>query len=83
VAESTDLFGLFIGTGDFDGDGSDDLAAGIPHGDADADFDDGALQIIYGSPSLLNFSRQQFWTQNSPGIIDTAQSGDRFGTIKD
>ena len=47
-----DQYGWAVATGDFNGDGYDDLATGIPHRDGW-----GAVLVVYGSPfSLLSVS---------------------------
>jgi hypothetical protein len=82
-----DHFGMSLATGDFDGDGRDDLAIGVPHEDfgtfAPVIFgrDKGAVNVIYGSPAPhgLTAAGDQFWTQASPGIAGKAEKDDRFG----
>ena len=52
AAESTDRFGMALATGDFDGDGSDDLAVGV---DEAVDWVAiGAVHVIYGSAGGLS-----------------------------
>jgi hypothetical protein len=84
TADSGDHLGSSLASGDFNGDGYDDLAAG-------ADFEAfsgltkaGAVNVLYGSAVGLqaggpNGPDDQFWTQNSPGVKDMSESGDRFG----
>ena len=38
------------------------------------------MYVIYGSSSGLTPTGSQFWTQDSAGIPDEAEAGDRFGT---
>ena len=78
--------------GDFDGDGHDDLAIGVPNEDffLQDDFyeDAGAVNVIYGSPDRLAAEGNQFWYQGSPGIegeLDPAigtqnENWDQFGS---
>ena len=81
TAEEGDAFGAALATGDFDGDGRDDLAVGIPGEDSDA----GAVSVIYGTAGAaasgggLNTADNQLWTQDSPGVIGAAEPGDLFG----
>ena len=77
VPHALDEFGSSLAWGDFDGDGFGDLAVGIPGLNLQA----GAVAIFYGSASRFRFSRRlpQLWTQDSDGIFDIAEAGDRFG----
>ena len=81
VSEIEDFFGSALASGDFDGDGRDDLAIGVPgesFGEVDA-FEAGAVNIIYGTDSGLSSARNQFFHQNSPGVQDVAEEADYFG----
>ncbi len=78
VAEAGDQFGYSVAAEDFNGDGYTDLAVGVPFEDL-AHRDDGAVNVIYGSPTGLRAAGNQLWTQNSPGIAGVAEAGDRFG----
>ncbi len=81
-----DRFGEALAIGDFDGDGFDDLAIGIPGRDLHGATNAGAVGVVYGAPNGLDFERVQLWTQDSPGIKDRAEGptatfdeGDEFG----
>jgi len=79
-AQSGDLFGAALATGDFNGDGFADLAVGIPGrkiSDADGA---GAVQILYGSSQGLRAQHNQLWSQDSPGILRSSQALDGLGT---
>ncbi len=39
----------------------------------------GAVQVLYGSSAGLTAADDQFWTQDSPGIEDTAETYDHVG----
>lgn len=76
--ESYDYFGEFLAAGDFDCDGYDDLAIGVPQEDLGAVSGAGAVHILYGSSSGLASTGNQQWTQDSSGIEDTAETDDNF-----
>ena len=65
--------------GDFNGDGHDDLAVGVPFEDLGSILNAGAVNAIYGSAKRLRPDGNQFWHQDSPGIADVAEDGDLFG----
>jgi len=66
--------------GDFNGDGYGDLAVGVPGEAVTAQkLDAGAVNIIYGSRRGLRARGNQQLSQDSPGILGTAETGDRFG----
>src|SRR5919197_316629 len=78
-AEAGDEFGSAVATGDFNGDGFTDLAVGVPLEDVGATLDAGAVNVLYGSPTGLTATGDQFWTQDSTGVADSAEAGDEFG----
>jgi hypothetical protein len=86
-AEQGDRFGASVADGDFNGDGYDDLAVGIPGEDVGSTGDAGAVAIIYGSSAGLKSSSagdgsgraDQLWHQNVGGIEEKSESGDSFG----
>ena len=67
---------------DFNGDGKDDLAIGVRFEGIGNVGSAGAVNVLYGSSSGLRTSSpaDQFWNQNSPGVEDTAEGGDQFGS---
>lgn len=84
VAEEVDGFGSALAVGDFNADGFDDLAVGVS-GESLGDVQRaGAVNVIYGSQSGLQSAGNQFWNQNTSGILNEASSGffedgERFG----
>ncbi len=74
-----DYFGRSLAWGDFNGDGYADLAVGASDEDVKPTFDAGAVHILYGSATGLTATGNQRWNQDSPGILDTADTEDRFG----
>ena len=79
AANADDHFGAAICAGDFDGDGFDDLAIGVPDEDISGQADAGAVHVLYGSSEGIRSSGDQFWHQDSSGVNDLAEAGDRFG----
>ena len=70
--EPGEEFGRSVTAGDFDGDGYDDLAIGVPQEDGV-----GAVLVVFGSPSSLDFADHRFL-----GELDLGRPGepdDRFG----
>lgn len=65
---------------DFNGDGYEDLAVGVPGEDIGTVRDAGAVNVIYGSPKGLTARGDQFWSQKSPGVPGKVERGDRFGS---
>lgn len=85
LVESGDAFGASVTAGDFDGDGYDDLAAGVPgeavgvSGDGELE-DAGAVNVIYGAVNGLSSTDNQIWSQESEGVLGLTERGDRFGS---
>lgn len=76
VAESGDLFGGALAAGDVNGDGFADLAIAAPLEDVQSNtkVDAGLVHVILGSASGLTSAGSQTWTQNTAGILDSAES---------
>jgi hypothetical protein len=75
--EVGDQFGSALAAGFFD-TGPSDLAIGAPFEDLGGATDAGAVNVVYGSNTGL-VGRNQTLTQNSPGVVGTAEPGDLFG----
>jgi len=76
-----DRFGQSLAVGDFDGDGTADLAIGIPGEDVWNVIDNaGAVIAIPGSASGLFLSMSQYLHQNIASIIDNSEREDGFGS---
>jgi FG-GAP repeat len=91
TAEKLDAFGLAVSSGDYNGDGNDDLAVSAPgedlnvsRGRAQSITDAGVVHAIYGS---LVFGLQaddpndQVWSQDLVEVLDVAESKDMFGQV--
>jgi hypothetical protein len=79
AAEPGDTFGDSVAVGNFNGDGFGDLAVGAPGENVGAAGDAGAVNVLYGSAAGLTSVGAQQFTQNSPGLPSSAESGDVFG----
>ena len=97
LSESNDAFGSALASGDFDGDGFDDLAIGVPGENQGA----GEVNILYGDGTGLQLSSGvQVWSQNNILAVPEqpvevydpyygttwepgtpAQAGDHFGAV--
>ena len=77
-AERDDLFGDALAAGDFSNDGCADLAVGVT-AEASSIPDVGAVNALYGCRPRLSGSGSQLFTQNTPGVGDTAEVDDQFG----
>lgn len=64
---------------DFNGDGLDDLAVGVPYEDVGSVIDAGAVNVVYGSASGLAATGNDFWHQESTGIAGSSTTSDHFG----
>jgi secreted trypsin-like serine protease len=74
-----DRFGAALAVGDFDGDGIDDLAIGVPGETVRGRTGAGAVQVLYGTPRRLSADRSETWTQARRGVATRVRSGDAFG----
>lgn len=81
-AEWGDHYGHSLAVGDFDGDGYDDLAIGIPDEDLGWVPDAGAVNILYGASWGLSALRSDFITQDDIANIGV-EAYDRFGEVLD
>ena len=82
VAETKEYFSNSLSSGDYNGDGRDDLAVGTPAEDVGTVIDAGAVNVIYGSSGGLSATAviaDQMWTQNSTDIEDVVERIDWFG----
>ncbi|SEM35424.1 FG-GAP and VCBS repeat-containing protein [Nonomuraea pusilla] len=82
AAEKWDGFGAALATGDFNGDGRDDLAVGVPGEGLSAnqramDYGDGTVDVLYGSGGGLRAAGSEAWSQRS--LTGVPRYYDRFG----
>jgi hypothetical protein len=78
-AEQNDQFGRALAAGDFDGDGFDDLAVGVPDESIDQGAGEGAVQVYYGSAGGLELGGVQLFSEDSDGVPGETSAQDRFG----
>ena len=71
-----DLFGNELTAADFNGDGFDDLAVGVPGENGGR----GAVNVIYGSRGRLSSNGNQRWSQQQDDITGGAERGNGFGS---
>ncbi len=69
-----------IGTDlDWNKDGYADLIVGVPDENLGESDDAGEFNLIFGSGPMFGYNGHQQWHQDSPGVKDKVQDGDRFG----
>jgi hypothetical protein len=77
--ESGDVFGEALTSGNFDGDGRDDLAVGVRGEDFGSINSAGAANVLYGSDAGLTATGNQLWHQERDGLPDLLEFSDHFG----
>lgn len=77
--EEDDLFGFALAAGNYNGDGYDDLAVGVPFEDIGDILDAGAVNVFYGSSSKLTVDGNQLWYQGNVGVLGSPEEYDYFG----
>jgi hypothetical protein len=72
-------FGGALAAGDFNGDGFGDLAVGAPGQTLGGLDQAGVVIVLYGTHAGLSSNGAQLIDQDTEGILETAEDGDRFG----
>ncbi len=80
-SQDHDLLGSALVVGDFDKDGFDDLAVGLPGKKVGGMVEAGAVLVIYGSAAGLTANRNYLWHQDVAGVPGTAEARDHFGSF--
>ncbi len=78
IGESFEFFGRTLAAADFNNDGNDDLAIGVPDEDVGPLIAAGSVNVLYGSNDGLMAEGDQTWHQDSDGIEGEAEEFDRF-----
>ncbi len=78
-ASTGDRFGSALATGDFDGDGIDDLAIGVPFNTHGAKDNVGKVNVLYGTSNGLSAAGDDLWSLASDGVPGATSAGDHFG----
>jgi hypothetical protein len=71
------LVGKAVASGDFNGDGRDDLITGAPNRNSGGYADSGAAYVIENG--VFNQGHSQIWIQGNNGLPEIAEEGDLFG----
>jgi extracellular elastinolytic metalloproteinase len=75
-----DQLGFAVAIGDVTGSGTTgDLAAGMPGKDVSAKNDAGQVLVLPGSATGVTATGSHVRDQDTTGVLDTAEAGDRFG----
>ncbi len=75
--ENDDRFGFALTSGDFDSDGFDDFAIGVPGEDHSTKIDNGAVIVVFGNPTGPAFSDFVTLSQTTAG--NNEEADDHFG----
>ena len=79
VAEAGDRFGRSVGSANFGNGTQADLVVGVPDENVGRIRDAGGVNVVYGSGNGLTATGNQFFTENTPGILQYSQPGDQLG----
>jgi hypothetical protein len=77
--EANDRFGFALAAGDFDSDGRDDLAVGIPYQKVAAKNGAGDVAVLYGGAAGLRASGNQRWNEAVSGVKGAPAKYDHLG----
>ena len=75
AAEDGDLFGFALASADFNSDGRDDLAVGVPGENSDS----GLVHVLYGDRLGFDNRVSSDWSQDKAGVPGVSEAGDDFG----
>lgn len=64
---------------DFNGDGRDDLAIGVPNEAIGNQAGAGAVHVLYGSSTTVTATGSQLWSQDGSAVKEIPDTNDHFG----
>ncbi len=79
AVEASDEFGASLSAGDFNRDGFDDLAIGLPLEDVGNVVDAGSVAVVYGSAGGIDTSIVKIFDLSSADISGDVATNDQFG----
>lgn len=79
IAKINNRFGASLASGDFDNDGYEDLAIGVPGETINGTAEAGSAQIFYGSAAGLTAVGDTTWDQDLVNVPNLSEAGDHFG----
>ncbi|MFJ3302296.1 FG-GAP-like repeat-containing protein [Streptomyces sp. NPDC086549] len=77
--EPGDGFGTSVSVGDVNGDGYDDILAGVPYEDFGGLRNAGTFAVVPGGPDGSTGAGTKVFSQDSAGVSGTAENNDLFG----
>jgi hypothetical protein len=77
--EKDDLFGFALATGDFNGDGRDELVVAAPFENFGGKTNAGMVHVLRGTSTGLSATGAQIFHQNKPNVAGGAEDKDVFG----
>ena len=81
TATTGERFGTSLTAGDFNGDGYQDLAIGVPYETVGGAANAGTVYVLYGGPTGLRGSGSQVWRQENSGVGGLSEDSDIFGFV--
>ncbi len=76
---ANDNFGHVLAAGDFDNNGFDELAIGVPYDDVGDAPNAGSVHVLQGSAGGLKTGGDVIWHRAKAGVRGAASANDRFG----